>query len=82
MIDTMIQAQTLTNMLPLSDLCEYEDRPQIRTIIERIIAIAGTPNASGKQSFIPKHFTSCRRIGLKNRPMIDPDFIKKYCMEK
>lgn len=82
MIDTIMQEQTLTNMFPLSGLCEYEDRPQIRMIAARIITIAGTPNAAGKQSFIPKHFTSCRRIGLKKRPMIDPDFMQKYCIEK
>lgn len=27
---------------------------------------AGTPKASGKQSFLPKHWTSSRKTGVKN----------------
>jgi hypothetical protein len=38
--------------------------PDKKTTVAVIIKMAGIPKAIGKQSSIPKHFTSSRRIGV------------------
>lgn len=44
---------------------------------DEIISIAGTPNANGKHESLPKHFTSLRKIGVKNVDVTDPALIEK-----
>ena len=41
------------------------------------IKAAGKPNPRGKQSFIPKHFTSSRKIGVTEEDTNDPKLMEK-----
>lgn len=67
-----MQANTFNNVVPVGgDVSEYF-LAIVTIIARRIIQIPEIPNATGKQSSLPKHWVSCRRIGLMKRDVILP----------
>lgn len=72
-----MQASTFNNVDPLvCDVSEYIFAIMINTTAS-IINTAGIPNANVKQSSLPKHLTSCRKIGLIIRDNILPQLYIK-----
>lgn len=74
---TQMQARTFNKVVPLGwTVSEYLFAI---TNIKAVMTIntPETPNANGKQSSFPKHFTSCRRMGLTNRDVILPQLYTK-----
>lgn len=64
-------------MLPDGGDTLYKNLADTKIKIEAIMSIAGTPKASGKQSFIPKQLTSSRRIGVTDVETNDPELTAK-----
>ena len=69
--------QTLTNIFPAGGTILYKDFPKTKIKIETTIRTAGTPNARGKQSIIPKHVMSSLKIGVTDVEISEPALTAK-----
>ena len=74
---TEIHLDTLTNIFPWFGKIVYKNFPAMKNKTAAIIRIAGTPKASGKQSSIPKHWTSSLKIGVIDVDSNEPALIEK-----
>lgn len=67
-----MQPNTLINVVPVGGVLSAYFFAIVTITARKIIKIPGIPNAKAKQSLLPKHFTSCRKIGLIKRDVILP----------